>query len=231
MASNTIPDAPRAPNRQLRTITVLTFIPAMALAIPAGVVSAKPLPALGLIPMAASCFLGLVVLAGKGKRFPKGPHADFIVASSLILVLILSWIHLATTHYWSSNEVMLGTYATFPMMINFCIHTYLTLLALPALFAPRSCPNCNHSLPSALPRWQRRVALPNEHIADGGPGHSRSAKEVYAPFARPYDEDHRVARESSEFQTSGFNTPRQSAETLGSERRSGEEGHEGQSLV
>lgn len=91
MASNIIPDAPRAPNRQLRTITVLTFIPAMALAIPAGVVSAKPLPALGLIPMAASCFLGLVVLAGKGKRFPKGPHADFIVASSLILVLILRY--------------------------------------------------------------------------------------------------------------------------------------------
>jgi hypothetical protein len=43
-------------------------------------------------------------------------------------------------------------------------------------------------------------------------------KEIYQPPFSERDEDAN-ARESSEFQTSGFNTPRQSAETLGSEVR------------
>lgn len=60
-----------------------------------------------------------------------------------------------------------------------------------------------------------------------GPGHSRSSREIYAPFIRPYDDagaGDAEARESSEFQTSGFNTPRQSAETLRSEARESREG-------
>lgn len=46
-------------------------------------------------------------------------------------------------------------------------------------------------------------------------------KEIRQSLMRGFDED---ARESSEFQTSGFNTPRQSAETLRSSVRSSGEG-------
>jgi hypothetical protein len=124
-----------------------------------------------------------------------------------------------------------------------CIHAYLALRSPSTLFQPRPCPNCNHIPPSALPRWQRQrhVALPADssptiyhppaqgqgqlqtqgHVHAGGPGHSRSSKEIYAPFMHSYGdgEGEGDARESSEFQTSGFNTPRQSAETLRSEGR------------
>lgn len=78
-------------------------------------------------------------------------------------------------------------------------------------------------MPSVIPRWQKHVALPASGEPAGGPGHSRSSREIYRPFMRAYgDED---ARESSEFQTSGFNTPRQSAETLHSSVGASGEGH------
>jgi len=130
---------------------------------------------------------------------------------------------------------MLGAYGLVPPMLNFTIHAYIALRSPSSLFQPRPCPNCNHVPPSALPRWQRQrhVALPADagpsttyqqhpvraRSQSAGPGHSRSSKEIYAtaqPFMHAYDGD---ARESSEFQTSGFNTPRQSEETLRSEAR------------
>lgn len=126
-----------------------------------------------------------------------------------------------------------------------CIHTYLVLRSPTTLFRPRPCPNCNHTPPSIIPRWQwqtpslnRPVALPADNnspptmyrnptqAGPAGPGHSRSSREIYAPFIKHYDDDagDAEARESSEFQTSGFNTPRQSAETLRSEARESREG-------
>jgi len=55
-------------------------------------------------------------------------------------------------------------------------------------------------------------------VTGGGHGHSRSIKEIYQPFLRSHGDEDANARESSEFQTSGFNTPtRQSAETLRSD--------------
>lgn len=99
-----------------------------------------------------------------------------------------------------------------------CIHTYLSLRSPTALFQPYPCPNCAHVPPSAL-RWQRHVALPADSPTPTTyqivPNQGQTGpKEFYAQHAHAYDGD---ARESSEFQTSGFNTPRQSAETLRSE--------------
>lgn len=119
-----------------------------------------------------------------------------------------------------------------PPLPTSCIHAYLALRSPSVLFQPRPCPNCNHIAPSTLPRWRRHVALPADsapttyqHPAQAqtsGPGHSRSSKDIYAPpFTHTYGDE---ARESSEFQTSGFNTPRQSAETLRSEARESREG-------
>ena len=136
---------------------------------------------------------------------------------------------MSNNHWLSASDAILGAYGLIPLMLNFCIHTYLALRSPASLFQRAPCPNCNHVPPPALPRWQRRVALPadsgpatrQQHPArsqSAGPGHSRSSKEIYAqqPFLHGYDAD---ARESSEFQTSGFNTPRQSEDTL---RPSGE---------
>ena len=61
-------------------------------------------------------------------------------------------------------------------------------------------------------------------MTGGGHGHSRSIKEIYQPFLRSHGDEDANARESSEFQTSGFNTPtRQSAETLRSDVRESSE--------
>jgi hypothetical protein len=56
-------------------------------------------------------------------------------------------------------------------------------------------------------------------VSGGGPDHSRNVRESYQPFVRNSGDEDANARESSEFQTSGFNTPRQSAETLRSDVR------------
>lgn len=168
--------------------------------------------------------------------------------ANFVLWLIYSWIFLAEDYHIDRRIGMLCSYGMMPMIVNLyvrhflrpqsndihstntssCIHIYLFTRSIPSLFAPKPCPNCNHvrTSTSILPRWQKHVALPHDHNGSSeqtGPGHSRSSREIYRPFMRAYgDED---ARESSEFQTSGFNTPRQSADTLhGSVRASGE-GH------
>jgi hypothetical protein len=78
-----------------RVITVCTFIPALALLIPVGVYTQKALPALGLVPMALSTGLGAARLASNGKSNPRKPYADFIVALSLLAILIPSYVCLA----------------------------------------------------------------------------------------------------------------------------------------
>lgn len=135
---------------------------------------------------------------------------------------------MSNNRWLSANDAILGAYGLVPLMINFCIHAYIALRSPAILFQSRPCPNCNHVPSSALPRWGRHITLPAEsgpatrqqpaRSRSAGPGHSRSSKEIYAqqPFLHAYDAD---ARESSEFQTSGFNTPRQSEDTL---RPSGE---------
>ena len=137
-----------------------------------------------------------------------------------------SWVTMSNNHWLSASNAILGAYGLIPLLLNFSIHTYLALRSPASLFQRAPCPNCNHVPP---PAWQRRVALPaatrqrSARSQSARPGHSRSSKEIYAqqPFLHGYDAG---ARESSEFQTSGFNTPRQSEETLRSEARVSREG-------
>ncbi|KAM0692419.1 hypothetical protein Q7P36_008622 [Cladosporium allicinum] len=253
MASLSRPSNGRRPDRTLRIITIVAFVPALALLIPSGVVTARPLPAIGLVPMAMSLVVSMAALASKKSSSRMRPMADSIVAVSLMIVMVFSWITIAENYWLSAGSAMLCAYGIVPMMVNFCIHTYLALRALPSFFEPEPCPNCDYTPPSKslLPRWQRQhshVALPTEDPDDqendqehaarhpqvqivsrgGGPGHSRSVKEIYQPpfSERAQGDEDANARESSEFQTSGFNTPRQSAETLESERRVSSEGSE-----
>jgi len=64
-----------------------------------------------------------------------------------------------------------------------------------------SCPNCHHN----ILRVFRPAADPQS-----------DDKDTVQPRTHFYDDDGDDARVSSEFQTSGFNTPRQSQETLAS---------------
>jgi hypothetical protein len=93
-----------------------------------------------------------------------------------------------------------------------CIHVHFAILYLPSLFKTRSCPYCEHCA-SEFPRWQaqRHVVLDDSaNLVD-----QRQAYGHRPPHAvRGYVDEE--ARESSEYQTSGFGTPRQSIETLGS---------------
>ena len=41
----------REPHRQLRIVTLLAFIPGFALLLPYGIITAKPLPAVGIAPL------------------------------------------------------------------------------------------------------------------------------------------------------------------------------------
>jgi hypothetical protein len=78
----------------------------------------------------------------------------------------------------------------------------------------RACANCQHqevhhrSVSVAGHRMRlpgAAMGFPNEH----------SHKDFRQPFIQDDDED--GSRESSEYQTSGFNSPRQSEETLGTD--------------
>jgi uncharacterized membrane protein YhaH (DUF805 family) len=97
MASLSRPSNGRRPDRTLRIITIVAFVPALALLIPSGVVTARPLPAIGLVPMAMSLVVSMAALASKKSSSRMRPMADSIVAVSLMIVMVfrlvcsLSW--------------------------------------------------------------------------------------------------------------------------------------------
>lgn len=125
-----------------------------------------------------------------------------------------------------------------------CIHTYLFLRTIPnivirAYHQPRSCPNCKYAFPppDEVPRWrlyknhgaqlkspshdQLELIVNDRFKRSHGNDTCDSNRELYHPSLANYQAE-LTARESSEFQTSGCNTPRCSAETLNSSRVSGD---------
>jgi predicted nucleic acid binding AN1-type Zn finger protein len=81
------------PDRTLRIVTIVAIIPALALLIPSGVVTAKPLPAIGLVPMAMSAVVSMAALASKKSSTRVRPTADVIVATSLMIVMVFRLVH------------------------------------------------------------------------------------------------------------------------------------------
>ena len=106
------------------------------------------------------------------------------------------------------------------MTSSSCIHTYLFLYSIHKVShysQPRSCPDCKYAAPPSddglrwgpyqthdVPLWGGNQDL-----------HYLSLADYQAGFA---------VRDSSEFQTSGCDTPRRSAESLNSSRFSGDVG-------
>jgi len=102
------------------------------------------------------------------------------------------------------------------------IHFYLSVqafrsggLEMPTIvWQPSGCANCQHQElhHRSVSVAGHRIRLPS--TAMGAP-HEHRNKDVHQPFIQ--DDDEEGSRESSEYQTSGFNSPRQSAETLGTD--------------
>lgn len=139
------------PDRALRITTIVNFVPALALLIPSGVVTAKPLPAIGLVPMAMSLVVSMAALTSNKSSVRMRPTADTIVALSLMTVMIFrfvwillrranylsvhlsnarltrsiyhfSWITLAGNYWLSSGSAMLCAYGITPMMVNLYVN-------------------------------------------------------------------------------------------------------------
>ena len=86
------------------------------------------------------------------------------------------------------------------------------------IFRPRSCPNCNHVMPPILPRWQRQNDIEGGDSEDQQckgsiSGHAISENDIRHALMHA-GSGYQYERESSDFQTSGFNSPRQSSDTL-----------------
>ena len=110
----------------LRKTTVFTFPPAFILCIIHGIVAECAVPALGLIPLFASAILGTFLMYRDKIAFGGSPvsltraHvclADFGIGFALMAILIPSWIVVPQT-YGNRGDIMLGTYATVPLMVN-----------------------------------------------------------------------------------------------------------------
>ncbi|KAK1753280.1 hypothetical protein QBC47DRAFT_404637 [Echria macrotheca] len=105
--------------------------------------------------------------------------ADVVLAASLMVVLVFTWIAYANTCLygcWRPREPMLAAYATVPLMLNFTIHAWLALrefavgVGLVDLIhylmwhtVPPDCPHCGNQIrPETLktPPWFRTMSLP-----------------------------------------------------------------------
>lgn len=109
-----------------------------------------------------------------------------------------------------------GSFLTFAIIS--AIHLFLSvrsasLIELPTItWQSTSCPDCQHH------QRHRSISLAGHQLGLPGHGHSHEHrfKDAHQPFIRSRDIE---SRESSEYQTSGFNSPRRSAETLATDIR------------
>jgi hypothetical protein len=156
-----------------------------------------------------------------------------------------SWFELedrGNRNWVGGGETMVGVYGTSVMMFNVyatklsrfrfqhmltlsahsLIHFYLAVqafrtggLEMPTIvWQSSACANCqHHELPHrSVSVAGHRMGLPGAVM---GYPHEHGSKDFHRPFIQDGDEED--LRESSEYQTSGFNSPRQSAETLGTD--------------
>lgn len=73
------------PDRQLRIVTIVAMIPALALLITAGIITASYLPAIGVVPMAFSCLVSAAALGSRDYSPGAGKAmADAMAALSLL---------------------------------------------------------------------------------------------------------------------------------------------------
>ncbi|KAM0475125.1 hypothetical protein ACHAPX_007259 [Trichoderma viride] len=136
--------------RPLRILAVASFVPSFALCIAHGVLSHRPVPAVGLIPQAFSVATSIALLRAARSHRPDADvesvgsaHGGFsiravlthpivvflhdvILAAALMIVLVFTWIH----HGRSASLSMLAAYATLPILTSFFCHLFAAALAV-----------------------------------------------------------------------------------------------------
>ncbi|KAH0388892.1 hypothetical protein KCU92_g466, partial [Aureobasidium melanogenum] len=201
-------DSPSPVDRILRTTTLIAFFPALGLLIPYGIVSTTTVPALGIIPAFFSATFGLLSLKVNFRWSQLVLYIDTSLAIFIFSILLPFWVLSAGRRRWEDGGVvMLGTYGTVPLLVDFCIHAFFVLRHLfrmcKTFTLARTCPNCHtHISAGIIPSITR---IPAEK-----PRHSRESEALYQPLdASKYDEDARVSSEAGTLY-------RPSVDTLGS---------------
>ncbi|KAK4494846.1 hypothetical protein PRZ48_014202 [Zasmidium cellare] len=135
-------------NRFLRIVTIGCWVPAFPFLLAHGIVTNTVCPVLGIVPMTFSAITALVHLTGGAKHRIPNIVVDLFCGTFLIGVLIPSWIMLSDGWRGDRGVVMVGTYGTVPMMINFVLHTWFVLreIELRNPFVWSRCPHCHGDL-------------------------------------------------------------------------------------
>lgn len=107
-----------AVDRALRTIQVYSFLIGLCLLIPYGVRSHTVTLPLGLVPACFSGVIGLVGLANGLKRRAVAIPFDSILLAFHVGIFIPGVLYLADSKNASAGTVMLGSYATMPLMAD-----------------------------------------------------------------------------------------------------------------
>lgn len=86
-----LPDFAQRPEeeyRQLRAITILAFLIAVATLLPHGAITERPLPAIGIAPMFFSATTGALIFAGMLKVPRTKAGIDLVLAVVLFVILV-----------------------------------------------------------------------------------------------------------------------------------------------
>ncbi|ORY05373.1 hypothetical protein BCR34DRAFT_571989 [Clohesyomyces aquaticus] len=172
-------------NHSLRAISVLTFPPGFLFLLIQGIASGHVNPAISIIPLFFSSAFSAVLLHHERAcgcqsaglmGTPIHLVVDLLLGIGLFVCLILTWVFLPSRY--DGGMVMLGTYCTNFVIVNFLVHFYFTAQQLydavmPGADYARSCPHCQYG----------------PFVSSGGGG----MRKGYAPLldgeARPMDEE------------------------------------------
>ncbi|KAL1632840.1 hypothetical protein SLS56_003330 [Neofusicoccum ribis] len=131
----------------LRRITMANFVPAFPLLLAHGLAANEALPAVGLVPLAGSVLLGGFVLYRDRVAAIGSPirslspsnvfFADVLLSLVYIGLLIGSWVTLGEESWGRRSLIILGTYGTVFMMVNFVARRGRSM-GMPSEYAPLS---------------------------------------------------------------------------------------------
>ncbi|GME25618.1 putative nucleosome binding protein [Neofusicoccum parvum] len=154
----------------LRRIAMANFVPAFPLLLAHGLAANEALPAVGLVPLAGSVLLGGFVLYRDRVAAIGSPirslspsnvfFADVLLSLVYIGLLIGSWVTLGEESWGRRSLIILGTYGTVFMMVNFGIHVYFVGLQVLRMVRASSC-DCAHC--QSVARRGRSTGMPSEY--------------------------------------------------------------------
>ncbi|KAH7381190.1 hypothetical protein DE146DRAFT_728829 [Phaeosphaeria sp. MPI-PUGE-AT-0046c] len=147
----------------LRAVSLATFPPAFLILLIQGIASQQVNPAIGILPLFFSAAFSALLLVNEKRcgcqasgltGTPIHLVFDLMLGIGLLVCLILDWVLMPKSSSWSRHDrgdnkglVMLGTYGTNFLIVNFLTHLYFVGKQLqeslsPGSSYPMSCPQC-----------------------------------------------------------------------------------------